>query len=142
MWVTLHTCAATEGIVLDIVPFINSNSFIESLCCFISRRSLSITHHLRLWTQSSQKQSRSSHRRCYLRKGFLRNFAKFTGKHLCQSLFFNKVAGLRPATVLKKRLWHTCFLVNFAKFLRTSFLRNTSGRLLSANIVTMAWGFF
>ena len=25
-----------------------------------------------------------------------RNFAKFTGKHLCQSLFFNKVAGLRP----------------------------------------------
>ena len=29
----------------------------------------------------------------------LRNFAKFTGKHLCQGLFFNKVAG-RPATVL------------------------------------------
>ena len=27
------------------------------------------------------------------RKGILRNFAKFTGKHLCQSLFFNKVAG-------------------------------------------------
>ena len=31
---------------------------------------------------------------CSLRKGILRNFAKFTGKHLCQSLFFNKVAGL------------------------------------------------
>ena len=27
--------------------------------------------------------------------GVLRNFAKFTGKHLCESLFFNKVAGLR-----------------------------------------------
>ena len=27
-------------------------------------------------------------------KGVLRNFTKFTGKHLCQSLFFNKVAGL------------------------------------------------
>ena len=25
-----------------------------------------------------------------------RNFAKFTGKHLCQNLFYNKVAGLRP----------------------------------------------
>ena len=36
---------------------------------------------------------RSSHRRCSMKKGFLRNFAKFTGKHLCQSLFFNKVAG-------------------------------------------------
>ena len=26
-----------------------------------------------------------------MRKGVFRNFAKFTGKHLCQSLFFNKV---------------------------------------------------
>ena len=31
-------------------------------------------------------------------------FAKFTGKHLCQNLFFNKAADLRPATLLKKRL--------------------------------------
>ena len=38
---------------------------------------------------------RSSHRRCSVKKGVLRNFVKFTGKHLCQSLFFNKVAGLR-----------------------------------------------
>ena len=27
-----------------------------------------------------------------LEKGVLKNFAKFTGKHLCQSLFINKVA--------------------------------------------------
>ena len=27
-----------------------------------------------------------------VRKGDLRNFTKFTGKHLCQGLFFNKVA--------------------------------------------------
>ena len=60
---------------------------------------------------------RSNHQRCSIKKGVLRNFAKFTGKHLCQSLFFNKVAGLRPATLLKKRLWHRCFPVNFAKFL-------------------------
>ena len=65
-----------------------------------------------------------------VRKDILRNFAKFTGKHLCHSLFFNKVAGLRRATLLKKRLWHGCFPVNFAKFLRTPFLQNTSGRLL------------
>ena len=31
---------------------------------------------------------RSSHWRCSVRKGVLRNFAKFTGKNLCQSLFF------------------------------------------------------
>ena len=31
---------------------------------------------------------------CYIKKGVLRNFTKFTGKHKCQSFFFNKVAGL------------------------------------------------
>ena len=38
---------------------------------------------------------RSTHWRSSLRKDVLRNFAKFTGKHLCKSLFYNKVAGLR-----------------------------------------------
>ena len=33
---------------------------------------------------------RSSHQRCSVRKGVHRNFTKFTGKHLCQSLFFKK----------------------------------------------------
>ena len=37
-------------------------------------------------------------------------------------LFLNKVAGLRPATLLKKRLSHRCFHVNFEKFLRIPFL--------------------
>ena len=36
------------------------------------------------------------------------------------------------ATLLKKSLWHRSFPVNFAKFLRTAFLQNTSGRLLLA----------
>ena len=62
-----------------------------------------------------------------MKKGVLKNFAKFTGKHLRQSLFFNKVAGPMPASLLQKRLWHRCFPVNFAKFLRTPFLKNTSG---------------
>ena len=69
---------------------------------------------------------RSSHQRCSVRKGVLRNFAKFTGKHLWLSLLFNKFAGLRPATLLKKRLLHGCFSVNFSKFVRTPFLQNTS----------------
>ena len=29
----------------------------------------------------------------------------------------------RPATLLKKRLWHRCFPVNFVKFLRTPFYK-------------------
>ena len=35
---------------------------------------------------------------------------------------------IRPATVLKKKLWCSCFPVNIAKFLRTLFLQNTPGR--------------
>ena len=74
--------------------------------------------------------TRNSHRRCSIKKGVLKNFAKLTGKHLFQSLFFYKVAVLRSVTLFKKRLWHRCFPMNFAKFLRTAFLQNTSGRLL------------
>ena len=36
---------------------------------------------------------RSSRPEVFCKNGVLRNFAKFTGKHLYQSLFFNKVAG-------------------------------------------------
>ena len=56
----------------------------------------------------------------YYKKGVLKNFAKFRRKHLC----------LTPVTLLKKRPWHRCFPLNFAKFLRAPFLQNTSGRLL------------
>ena len=50
-----------------------------------------------------------------MKKDVLKNFTKFTG---------------RPATLLKKRLWHRCFPKKFANFLRTTFLQNTSGRVL------------
>ena len=72
--------------------------------------------------------SRSSQRRCSLRKGvlrislrkgILRNFAKITGKHLCQSLFFNKKETLTRA-----------FLCGFCKVSKNTFLQNTYGRLL------------
>ena len=34
-------------------------------------------------------------RRCSVKKGILRNFAKFAGKHLSQSLLYNNIAGLQ-----------------------------------------------
>ena len=71
-------------------------------------------------TQSVVLKLRSSSKRVALK-----NFAKFTGKHLCRSLFFNKVA--KPATLLKKTLRYRYFPVNFAKFLSVTFLQNTSG---------------
>ena len=62
---------------------------------------------------------RSSCLEAFCRKGVLRNFEKFTGKRLCQSLLFNKVAALRTVTLLKKRFWYKYFPVNFSKFLKT-----------------------
>ena len=69
---------------------------------------------------------RSSDTRYSVRKDVLRNLAKFTGKHLWQGLF---MPGLNACNFIKKRPWHRCFRVNFAKFLRTPFLQNISGRL-------------
>ena len=46
----------------------------------------------------------------FRKKSVLRNFAKSTWKHLCQSLFFNKFAGLRPTTLLKKEASKGVFL--------------------------------
>ena len=48
--------------------------------------------HLQCYRLYNFPSFRSSHWRCSARKSVLRNFAKLTGNHLWQSLFFNKVA--------------------------------------------------
>ena len=60
----------------------------------------------------------------FYKKLVLKQFSKFTGKHLHGSFFFNKLADLRPAALLKRDS-NTCFPVNFVKFLRTLFTQNT-----------------
>ena len=45
---------------------------------------------------------------------------------------FNKVAGLRAAALLKKRLWHRCFPVNFAKF-KSTFLTEHPGFCINSS---------
>ena len=57
---------------------------------------------------------RISHSRCFIIKGVLKNFEKFTRKHLCLSLYFNEIAGLKQKEQAS----------------RTTFLQNTSGQLL------------
>ena len=65
------------------------------------------------------KQKQSS--RGVLEKCVLKHFEKLTGKPLCQSLFLNKIAGLWPETLIKKKPWQRCFPVNIAKFLKNTF---------------------
>ena len=71
-----------------------------------------------------------------MKKNGLRNFTKFIGKQQCLRLFFNKAPGLRPATLLKKRLWHRPFPVNFAKLPRTSFYKT---HLVAASVCNLYW---
>ena len=56
--------------------------------------------------------TRSNRQEMFCKKGVLRNFTKFTGIHLCQGLFFNKVAGL----------WHRCFPMNFCEISKNTFI--------------------
>ena len=64
---------------------------------------------------------RSSHRRYSVKKLFLEIWQNSQENTCARVSFFNKVASLRPATLLKKRLWHRRVPVNFAKFLKIPF---------------------
>ena len=57
-------------------------------------------------------------------KGVLINFAKFTGKHLCEGLFLNKVTGLGPQTCnfIKKETLAPVFSCEFCKIYKNTFL--------------------
>ena len=61
------------------------------------------------WLTQGDKKTKASERATggIYKKNRLKNFVNFTGKRQCQSLFFNKAAGQRSATLLKKRLWHS-----------------------------------
>ena len=62
----------------------------------------------------------------FYKRRVLIHFAKFMGKHLCWSLFFNNF--------IKKRLQHKCFPVDFSKFLRTPFFRTSPVAASDRNI--------
>ena len=66
---------------------------IETTMKFSRLNSISSIEDNHSFTFSDSFVFRSSHQRCSVKKGVLRNFAKFTGKHLCQNFFLNKAAG-------------------------------------------------
>ena len=60
----------------------------------------------------------------FCKKGVFRNFAKFTGKHLCQSLFFNKVAG-EACNFIKKETLVQLFSCEFCEISKNTFFYRT-----------------
>ena len=93
--------------------------------------------HISLFAPFGLNCDRSSRSEVFCKKAVIRNVAKLIGKHLCHILFFNKVSFL-----LKKRLWHRCFPVNFAKFLRIPFLTELLWYLLLLRIYSQRLWFF
>ena len=108
----------------------------SNTCCILFSKILSTCYFCwKLKLMSNHlRQIRSSHPEVFCKTGVLRNFANFTGKHLCQNLFFNKVASLRPPTLLRKRFWHTYFPLNFVKFLRRPFYTEHLWWVLLTNV--------
>ena len=86
---------------------------------------------------------RSSCWEVFCEKGVLRSFTKFTGKHLCQSLFFNKVAdlGLGSRKVYFKSCQTNCNLIKsfqlvletFTEWLSTLSFHNPGRRMIWYN---------
>ena len=69
---------------------------------------------------------RSNRPEVFRKKGVLRNFAKVIGKHLCQSLFFNKVTGLRSVTLFKKETLKQVFSCEFCEVSKNTFCYRTA----------------
>ena len=74
-----------------------------------------------------------------VKKDFLRNFAKFTGEHLCQRLYSDKGLQLyyRSCNLMKKETLAQVFSLNFVKFLKIPFYRPAT--LLKWGTATSVW---
>ena len=62
---------------------------------------------------------RNSRAEVFYKRGVLKNFTKFTVKHLRQIRFF------RPAILLKKRLWHRYFSCEFCEIFKDTLFKRT-----------------
>ena len=81
---------------------------------------------------------RSSHQRCSIVKDVLGNFTKFTGKHLCKSLFFDKVVGLWGETCnfIKKETLAQVFSCEFCEISKNTFFTEHLRMTASASVLT------
>ena len=141
----LGTCAHIARFLKHAWPFFNILH--ESVKYFITLadKVREISYHFYNQYESNEKcegvgqyisifqmlRCRSSRREVFCKKSCSEKFPKIHRKKPVPESLFNKVAGL---SLQKKRLWHRCFPVNFAKFLRTPFLKNHLPWLLLALI--------
>ena len=78
-----------------------------------------------------------------MKTGVLKDFSKFTGKHLSQGLFSNKVAGLISATLLKTEILAQAFSCEFCEIFKNTFftehLRTTASVTITKKRLIFTW---
>ena len=102
-----NTCV---GVFFNNVAGLEARDCNKSFSCEYCDSFKSSFFHKTLPVDISQNIFDSDARRCSIKRGFHKTFERLTGKHLCQSNFLNKVSGLGPATLFKKRLRTDVFL--------------------------------
>ena len=76
--------------------------------------------------------NRCSRPEVFCKRDVLRNFAKCIGKHLCQSLFFNKDAGLKAWE--RNRLKSAYHILSFPEYPRETLLLKHFGKIIKCKI--------
>ena len=91
------------------------------------------------WSQFETKTRKfpvkSNRSHMFFKIGVLLKLRKFHCGTPVLEYLFNKVASLKACNFIKKIIQLRCFPVKFAKFLRTSFLQNTSGGSLLLTVI-------
>ena len=105
-------------------------------------KSVKSTHDEVLFVKNtgSSQSYKNSHRRCSVRKGVLRNLAKFTGKHLCQSLFFNQRLFIKNETLAQVFFCEVCKISKNTDF--TEHHWTTASEVSSQKNVPNFWKFY
>ena len=112
----------TVSNIKEILPILADSSEAVSQRCYVKKLFLETLQYSQEYTcarVSFLKSLEAVVERCFVKKVFL-EVSQNSQKNTCARVsFINKDAGLRAATLLKKRLWYWSFPV---KFLRTPFL--------------------
>ena len=92
-----------------------------------------------LWTTNSRtilllNKNRSGRSQMFFKIVVLKNFASFTGRHLCWSLFLIKLQAWRPATLLKRDSNTTTFFTGHLWWLLLYEKQSTLFNSLSASV--------
>ena len=112
-------CKISKNTFLHITPLVVVS--VKCFDCYISLRKLF--------------PFRSSRPAMFCKKGVVRNFAKFTRKHLCQSLLFNKVTGLPEAwDFFKKETVALVFSGEFWEIFKNTFFKRIT--LVAASVLS------